>query len=800
MTVDWKEALTAAARDAKAFFESVELVNNEAHARTVIALLRAFGDDSSALIFAEPRTPERAADENARPTDILVLHRELGAFLVEVKGWVVAEIVGIEAGTIYRQVRGSVQTANPWNQAQNAAGQLKDATSKVVRARGLSIKDVPYFDWIIALPNISKSDWESRGYHRSLNGCELLVSDDLSDPSALRERLKTYIARKAGNRLPFVRDQLDHVREALGSSVVINRRRTRLVNGTSERLGAKIDSLEVAGKRLSDEQMELIQAEFDGRPQLVRGVAGSGKSIVLIKNLVNLIDRTVNTDQLSLITPASKRFLVVCFNRSLVPFLRDHFSASYRELIHRDPQSCVDIHHLNGLPYAHSKRYGGPLEYRFFQANKNREIALDYCVQLDRLEKTDPERLAAIQYDAVYVDEGQDLFEEEFVLLLKFLKTDPKTGLKNIVIFYDDAQNLYGRPRPTWSRLGIDVAGRTRVMKKCFRNTKQTVEFAFNLLLGVKAESRVKTKSFADVEKLKENGLVRELPDRWEVGFAERIGEPPHVALFGTREQEKAWIVSTIRELITEQAVRPSDILLVAEMPQEFESIANALKEQCKEIWRVIKPYGKSDNPERDRFIFEDGCLTLATVQAAKGYDSPVVFLMGIDLFGQATEGRAQFYVGASRAKLRLYVTGLRGMGGLAEEAEAVSNLLATSVPAVSTPPSEPNHSVKVPGSPRPNKTPIPARSIQPEVQIPSRPVASPPVVLQAFTPRLRRGATVQHPQLGVGRVVQDGSRKYLSSTGRWEEDVRVQFGGTIKKLEVGAEGLILLAEPGKSQ
>ena len=158
MTADWKAALTAATRDAKASFESLELVTNEAHARTVIALLRAFGDDPATMMFAEPRTPDRSLEQNARPTDVLILNRELGAFLVEVKGWVIPEFVRIEAGTIFRQVNGSVQAANPWKQAQDAAGQLKDATIRVARARGLSIRDIPYFDWILALPNISEVD------------------------------------------------------------------------------------------------------------------------------------------------------------------------------------------------------------------------------------------------------------------------------------------------------------------------------------------------------------------------------------------------------------------------------------------------------------------------------------------------------------------------------------------------------------------------------------------------------------------------------------------------------------------
>lgn len=793
--MNWKEALTIAVRDAKATFESIELVSNEAHAQAAIAILRAFGDDPSTLLFAEPRTPDRTVEENARPTDVLILHGDLGAFFVEVKGWVIDEIVRIEAGTIFRQIRGSVQAANPWKQAQDAAGQLKEATSRAIRARGMPAHDIPYFDWIVALPNISRAEWVSRGYEKTLSDCELLLSEELSDPEGLRRKLTEYIAKKAckvRNRPPFTRDQLDHVREALGSSIVINRRRNSFVGGLPGRLGAKIEASEVVGKRLSQEQLDIIQTEFDGRPQLIRGVAGSGKSIVLIKNLANLVDRTVNATQLSLITPEAKRFLVVCFNRSLVPFLQTHFDRSYLELTHRNSPPGIDFLHLQGVGYEHSEKRGGPLIYQHFRNDKNREIALNYCTQLDRLAQHAPHDLAAIQYDAVYVDEGQDLFDEEFVLLLKFLKTDPITGLKNIVIFYDDAQNLYGRPRPTWSRLGIEIAGRTKVMKQCFRNTKQIVEFAFNLLLGVKAETRVRTKGFADVETLKGSGLVRELSDRWEVNFAERIGDPPEVTLFRSREEEKQWIEASVRRLVTEERVRPSDILMVSEGVKEFESVADSVLIHCKSIQRVIKPYGESNNQEKDRYIFEDGCLTLATVEAAKGYDSPVVFLMGVDLFGESAEARARFYVGATRAKMHLFVTGIRGKGGFAEEAEAISKLLATNVAAPKALVAPMVHRKEV-ATPKPNvAAPTTVNQRKPEFQPLSRPVASAPSVLQAFAPRFRRGASVQHPRYGIGRVVQDGVRKYLSSQSRWDEDVRVQFGGTIKRLEAGSDGLVV--------
>lgn len=61
------------------------------------------------------------------------------------------------------------------------------------------------------------------------------------------------------------------------------------------------------------------------------------------------------------------------------------------------------------------------------------------------------------------------------------------------------------------------------------------------------------------------------------------------------------------------------------------------------------------------------------TVFSAKGYDAPVVFLLGTDLFPYTKEGRAAFYVAATRAKLRLFVSGLWRDRSLLVEADQLS-------------------------------------------------------------------------------------------------------------------------------
>ncbi|MEM8494484.1 MAG: ATP-binding domain-containing protein [Planctomycetota bacterium] len=49
----------------------------------------------------------------------------------------------------------------------------------------------------------------------------------------------------------------------------------------------------------------------------------------------------------------------------------------------------------------------------------------------------------------------------------------------------------------------------------------------------------------------------------------------------------------------------------------------------------------------------------MSTLHSAKGYDAPLVILVGCDRIKSDTEGRAQFYVGATRAKHHLVLTGI---------------------------------------------------------------------------------------------------------------------------------------------
>ena len=235
-------------------------------------------------------------------------------------------------------------------------------------------------------------------------------------------------------------------------------------------------------KNLSEEQKRLSRLAVGEHPRVIRGVAGSGKSVVLANMVARYLTRKL-TEFPDSDSTKQPRIAVACFNRSLVPFLKAKIRLALgdAELVQTvENNGMLTVSHFNGL----MRRL--PVGYLKIERNEDdsAERARRYSSDLLDLRKRDPRRFEACLFDALFVDEGQDFVPEEYQVLQEIIRPHADTGEKPILIFYDNAQNVYGRPQPTWSDIGIDVArgDRTRVMTESFRNTKQILEVAFNAI------------------------------------------------------------------------------------------------------------------------------------------------------------------------------------------------------------------------------------------------------------------------------------------------------------------------------
>ncbi len=159
--------------------------------------------------------------------------------------------------------------------------------------------------------------------------------------------------------------------------------------------------------------------------------------------------------------------------------------------------------------------------------------------------------------------------------------------------------------------------------------------------------------------------------------FAPRDGLRPKIQVFRNDTQEMEWVAGEIHRLVKEQHVRPQDILVLFETPYAIRDLEAKWRDLQDN--RIIHGFHHvySDAPTGGSYLFRDGHVTLATTRSAKGYDAPVVFLVATNTWDGSAKSRASFYVGATRAKHMLYLTGTDRHNSLLFEAENVQRVLA---------------------------------------------------------------------------------------------------------------------------
>ncbi len=644
----------------------------------MIAVLRAYGKSKQGFLYAEPALP----NAQVPPPDLVLAHPSLGVVVFECKAYDVDFLRGIEAGYLKIMRHGREERVNPLRQARRGMFAIKDTFEKFARAGPR-----PLFHAVVALPNIEEAEWKRLGYHRSMDGQVVLFQDQLQTPEKLKQRLGTLaqqIQRRTGATTPYPVDSESVLLRVFGDSAVINDARQTIRDLEPDSLGAQIDQMELAHKQLSAEQQRLSRVDAWGHPYLVRGVAGSGKSVVLANQVARTIYRhQKQRAQLSLFEDNERpipRLGVICFNRSLVPMLRDRVSRAYQALTNQDLPKTLVITDMNRLLYQMAGQLGEQ-NFRYISVKKVRqsgERTRRHLEQLETLQRNAPDLLTPFCFDGLMIDEGQDAHPNEYALLRALVRPNLQTGERSIMIFYDDAQNLYGNPPPTWRELSLNVTGRRAAfMKYCYRNSREIIELGLNVLLGTQAHQRVRvaTRRFVDIHTLLEKKLVKETPDGVRAHFAEEMNMRPQVRAFQSRYEQLDWVAEATVALLENEQVRPDHILILAPRSTPFRYLSERITQLLQKPI-PLRLVGGGYRQFLDEMLIVPDHLTLATVHAAKGYDAPITFLIDTDLIEDTVLGRALFYVGVTRSKRYLMVTGLDVPNTLMHEALAVQNSL----------------------------------------------------------------------------------------------------------------------------
>ena len=195
-------------------------------------------------------------------------------------------------------------------------------------------------------------------------------------------------------------------------------------------------------------------------------------------------------------------------------------------------------------------------------------------------------------FDAVIVDEVQDLQPQELRLLAALTKKSPA----NLMLLGDAGQRIYPGGF-SLSRLGIDVRGRSTILRINYRTTDQIRRFADQLLPK-------KSDNFDDaVEDRRSRSLL--------------TGPIPHLHGCTTEHQQQQYVVEQIKHAMT-NGLQASDIAVFARSHKHLEAVDRAVAASGVPVHHVGKS-GESGEAEGVNF---------ATMHRAKGLEFKIVFVI----------------------------------------------------------------------------------------------------------------------------------------------------------------------------
>ncbi|EMZ0941204.1 NERD domain-containing protein [Escherichia coli] len=360
--------------------------------------------------------------------------------------------------------------------------------------------------------------------------------------------------------------------------------------------------------KIMDIQQEILARNIGDGHRVIHGVAGSGKTMILLFRCLYLAETTPG------------KILVLCYNITLASYLRECIES-------RGLKSRVTVFHFHSWCASMIKRHGIQVTAGGKDYPEKCFSALEDAVNSGTITDTG--------YDAVLVDEGHD-FESRWLALIARLFDNAS---RSLLLMYDDAQSIYRRERAlnfSLASVGIQAQGRTSVLPVNYRNTKRILHFAY-------AFSR----------EYFEKHQNREIPFVQPQAGGEE-GTEPEILRCASESDEAVQVVGWLEKRYT-LCGHWSDMAVLC--PAEFS--VKHLKEVMTQ--RGI-PYATGfDSEGKKKYSRRKDVVHLLTYQSSKGLEFPYVAVINASFVhsGAADESEVipALYVAFTRATRELLVT-----------------------------------------------------------------------------------------------------------------------------------------------
>jgi superfamily I DNA and RNA helicase len=444
---------------------------------------------------------------------------------------------------------------------------------------------------------------------------------------------------------------------------------------TADKIGAAIRMLD-ADIALLDEQQHKVAIQIPQGPQRIRGLAGTGKTVLLAMKAANIHHHFPD-----------KKILFTFNTQSLYNQARNLVTRFYRFYGDVDPDwDVLNIRHAwggrsrPGVYYDLTQRQGTEfLNYRMARS-RDPEGPFRACCTSAMQHRIDAE------YDYVLVDEAQDFPKEFFPVLYRLSRSphaiywayDELQSLSALEI--PDPSDLFGKDPEGKSLVSLDVEDddgmdRDLVLLKSYRCPQRVLMLAHGIGLGIH-NPRGAVQMLGDENSWKAVGYILEkgklTPKEQVVLFRPPENSPSRITdiytgnqklvehkCFGTREQELGWIAASISSDIKEEGVAAEQIVVISLDSLRAKEYMVQLQDLLLENGIPSTIPGLVDDSSE---FAEPGRVTLSTVFRAKGNEAPIVYILSFESlqkFVEEIENRNRAFTAISRSKGWVRITGI---------------------------------------------------------------------------------------------------------------------------------------------
>lgn len=602
------------------------------------------GLDDSSLLWFQPQLAE------TRRPDIIAYIPTLGLVLYEVKDWSITNIIEanpdvwtVNFGSRQRKLKAPHKQARDYFFNLSEMLEKKSLVSQEGNNQG-KVK-IPIGTGVI-FTNIKRSDFIKKSLEKVIETDRCLFKDDLEkiqedeEPRKTRAKIKKHFNPWWAHD-ELSKSELDDLRGCLYPEITSIQK---------DKGGEKKDII-------LDAYQEQVARKIDSGHSIVRGVAGSGKSLVLCSKAILIAEEHPDW-----------RVLITCYNVALASQLRYYINSfRKREGVSLKNIEIVTFHKLcfglgrkHGVQLSKINQQGVISSAQFASLSEDKQEA-----ELDEMESSllgqDLQRICSTKkidkYNAILVDESQD-FHPSWLTGLTLLLD----GESNFLLLAEDPnQKIYPREF-SYKKSGVKVQGRKdHKLPIGYRSTREIVVPASKLVKDFSKEDKFYKEYLeerGDIQ-LREDELPRgKSPTIKVVGhyldICQNIADDISYKLQKGYKYSDFGIIYLFRANVNRQPSQQK--LSFEDRPINYvDGIREKLSEnQIPHFWLSEN---RSAKGSYDQFKEE---VTITTIFSAKGLEFQIVYLVGLELYPWAKrnkrENASMLYVAMTRAKEELHM------------------------------------------------------------------------------------------------------------------------------------------------